>query len=366
MSVSSADGSATVGSAGSTNEGQPAQSVTTVLGEIDATDLGRTNYHEHLFQVTPLLPDDELDDEDASGQEAAMLRRSGFEAMIDATPTALGRDPEALARISRRADLHVVATTGAHREAHYGDGHWLTRLSEDQLADLFVADLEVGVPRRDASEADMERHANRARTDGGLNIRAGLLKAGIGYWGWTGFERRVLAAVAAAHARTRAPVMVHLEHGSATFELLELLRTDGVPPDAVLLAHVDRNPDPGLHGELAASGAYLGYDGFARTRDWPDSVLIDCFVRAAELGATERLLLGGDVARRSRYVAYGGRPGLAYLGTRVIPRLERSGHHDLVQAALVANPARYLSRRSRRTPSRTLSQPAPNPTQGKP
>jgi len=44
----------------------PTGTVTTVLGEIDARNLGRTDYHEHLFQATPLLPSDELDDEDAS------------------------------------------------------------------------------------------------------------------------------------------------------------------------------------------------------------------------------------------------------------------------------------------------------------
>ena len=80
--------------------------------------------------------------------------------------------------------------------------------------------------------------------EAGLPVRAGVLKAGIDYWGWTEFERRVLAAVADAHARTALPVMVHLEHGSAAFELLEVLASDGVRPEAVLLAHVDRNPDP--------------------------------------------------------------------------------------------------------------------------
>jgi predicted metal-dependent phosphotriesterase family hydrolase len=176
-----------------------------------------------------------------------------------------------------------------------------------------------------------------------LPVRAGVLKAGIGYWGWTAFERRVLAAVDGAHARTGAPVMVHLEHGSAAFELLEVLAGDGVRPEVVLLAHIDRNPDPGLHAELAAAGAYLGYDGFARTRDWPDWVLIDCLVRSAESGATDRLMIGGDVARRTRYVAYGGRPGLAYVGRRVVPRLVQAGYRDLVEAVLVRNPARYLS-----------------------
>ena len=67
-------------------------------------------------------------------------------------------------------------------------------------------------------------------------------------------------------------------------------------------------------------------------------------IRAAELGASERLILGGDVARRTRFVAYGGLPGMGYLGTRVIPRLIRTGHSELVRAALVANPARLLAR----------------------
>jgi phosphotriesterase-related protein len=75
------------------SDGAPTGTVTTVLGNIDARSLGRTNYHEHLFQVTPLLPGDELDDEDASRQEAALLRESGFDAMIDATPDRAGPKP---------------------------------------------------------------------------------------------------------------------------------------------------------------------------------------------------------------------------------------------------------------------------------
>ena len=137
--------------------------------------------------------------------------------------------------------------------------------------------------------------------------------------------------------------MVHLEHGSAAFEVLAALEVLGVPASAVALAHVDRNPDPGLHAELAAAGAYLGYDGWARSQRWPDSLLLDCLLRAAEQGAAERLLLGGDVARASRYRGYGGMPGLAYLGERVLPRLERETSPALVTALLETNPVRWLS-----------------------
>jgi phosphotriesterase-related protein len=257
--------------------------------------------------------------------------------MIDATPVGLGRRPAAVAGISGQCRLHVVATTGAHREEHYQGQHWLLSQTEQQLADRFRADIEVGMPGADTIAPEVP-----ARSPSGAAVRAGMLKAGVGYWRITAFELRVLAAVAVVHRGTGSPVMVHLEYGSAAFEVLAELSAAGVPASAVVLAHVDRNPDPVLHAELAAAGAYLGYDGFARTRNWPDAMLLDCLLRVAELGGGERLLLGGDVARRSRYRAYGGMPGLAYLGKRIVPQL-RGSHADLAQLVLVDNPARLLT-----------------------
>lgn len=308
--------------------------IRTVLGDIDPGVLGRVDYHEHLFQVSPLLPGDDLDDEDAGRAEAEHLRDSGFTAMVDATPIGLGRRPAAVARIAAATGLHVVATTGVHRDAHYRPGHWLPARSTDELARLFVRDLVEGMPDADTPGAPP------------TGVRAGLLKAGIDYWSISATARRVLAAIGQAHLATGAPVMVHLEHGTAAFELLSLLAGHGVPADAVALAHVDRNPDPGLHAELAAAGAYLGYDGPARSKNWPDSVVLDCLIAAAGQGAADRILLGGDVARRTRYVAYGGLPGLAYLGERFVPRLIREGGDELAERVLVANPARWLSLRA--------------------
>lgn len=110
-----------------------------------------------------------------------------------------------------------------------------------------------------------------------------------------------------------------------------------------MLLHVDRNPDPGLHAELAAASAYLGYDGMARTKYWPDSAILDCLLQIASRGGAERILIGGDVARRSASHAYGGMPGLAYLPQQFISRLRQSGGDELVHQILVTNPARYLA-----------------------
>lgn len=311
--------------------------VRTVLGDLSPRELGCTDYHEHLFQVTPLLPGDELDDEGCSGREAVLLTRSGFNAMVEATPLGLGRNPEAVARISVAAGLSVVMTTGVHREAHYPPGHWLHEQSASELAGRFVRELERAVPLRD------DDPGTPALTPSGDPVRAGVLKAGIGYWSISDFEAAVLHAVSEAHGETGAPVMVHLEHGSAAFELLDRLAQDGVTADRVVLAHIDRNPDPGLHAELAATGAYLGYDGAARTQRWPDNIILDCLAATCDRGGATRVLLGGDVARRRRYVSYGGMPGLAYLGKRFIPRVRAALGQATLDLLLRDNPARWLA-----------------------
>src|SRR5699024_10478225 len=229
--------------------------IRTVTGDLAPADLGATDYHEHLFQVTPLLAGEELDEEMASSSEAVALHRSGAGAMVEATPIGLGRDPAAVARIAQQTGLHA----------------------------RFRREVLEGV---DGAEA-----------------RAGLVKAGVGLWSIGPFEQRALAAAGRLSAELGLGVMVHLEHATAAHEVLDLLATHGCPADRVALAHVDRNPDPVLHADLASRGAYLGYDGAGRYQYWPESVLIDCLAATIEAGAGERVLLGGDVARRSRSAA---------------------------------------------------------------
>ncbi|MFE6996962.1 phosphotriesterase [Microbacterium sp. NPDC057659] len=312
--------------------------VRTVLGDIDPASLGRVNYHEHLFQISPLLPGDELDDEAASGAEAGLLKDSGFDAMVDATPFGLGRDPEALARISAATGLAVVATTGRHREAHYAADHPIRTWGAERLAELFVSETRSGMP-----VSDDDPLGARALTPSGERVRAGVLKGGADYWRISDFERITLIALAAAHRITGAPVMVHLEFCTAAHEVLDLLDAEGVASDRVVLAHADRDPDAGLHASLTERGAYLGYDGFARPRTRSDAELLALTVDAVRRGAGERIVLGGDVARRTRYIAYGGMPGLAYLGDRYLPRLREEVGDDAVERMLVANPARLLT-----------------------
>jgi phosphotriesterase-related protein len=308
--------------------------VRTVLGDVPSETLGALDYHEHLFHVSPLLPGEDLVDEEASTRECRTFLASGFSGLIDATPLGLGRRPEALARIAATTGATVVASTGRHRDGHYPQG---TSGGLD-LAALFERELTEGIAAHDD-----DPNGARALAPDGSPVRAGQVKVGIDYWRITPVERAALAAAGEAHRATGAPVMVHTERASAVFELLGLLETEGVAAARVAIAHADRNPDPGLHSEIAATGAYLGYDGAARYRDWPESVLLDCLAAVVEAGHGDRVLLGGDVARASSWRALGGMPGLAYLGERYVPRMRVRLGDDAVDRILIANPARYLT-----------------------
>ncbi|MEV7969941.1 hypothetical protein AB0O34_28750 [Sphaerisporangium sp. NPDC088356] len=336
--------------------------VRTVLGDVPSTALGATDYHEHLFQISPLLPGDELDNERASRAEARSLVDAGIGAIIEATPTGLGRDPAAVARVSAATGLNVVHVSGGHRQEHYPTGHWMLGADEETLRRRFVADVQDGLPATDRTTQPVADPATEPVADpvtgsaggpagggltalgpSGLPVRAGMLKAGVGYWRISPYERRLLTAVARAAVHTGVPVMVHLEHGSAAWEVLDALNAEGLASDRVVLAHIDRNLDPGLHADLATAGAYLGYDGAARHREAPDSAIIDCAERVIAAGGLDRLLLGGDVARATRYRAYGGLPGLDYLPRRFLPRLEHRIGSEAVQRILITNPANLLT-----------------------
>ena len=293
--------------------------VRTVRGDVDPAELGPTDAHEHLFFVTPIQPGDEFSDVDRAVQEARTLVAAGVHALVDWTPLGLGRDPDGLLRVAEATELHVVAATGVHRDAHYRPDDPLRGASAAELAARFTADI-VG--------------------DG---VRSGVIKIGASYHRLQPLERTAFAAAAEAHRRTGVPVCVHTEHGTMGLAIVEHLQELGVPPASVVLAHLDRNPDPGEHAETGGTGAWLQLDGPGRAKYWPDSTILQLIADLAERGLAGRLLLGGDTGRASMLRAYGGGPGIDYLFARFKPRLERELGEELSRRIFVENPARAFA-----------------------
>lgn len=307
----------------------------TISADLPPARLGATDYHEHAFHDSPLLPGETLDDPAAGGAEFADLAVT-FQTVVDATPLMVGRRPADLPAVADRAGVRIVATTGRHRDAHYTDAAWVLDLDEEALTALMTRELTVGLAHHDR---DYRRGIEAAVVPG---VRAGLCKVGIDYWRITRAERVTIEAIGRVHAATGAPVMVHTERCTAVHEVLDVFAGLGVPATSVAIAHADRTPDSGLHASIADRGAFLGYDGAARWRDHPESALLDLTATMVERGHGDKVMLGADMARRSSWRSLGGIPGLRHLSVWYVGRLrERIG--DAALADILHNPAQWLT-----------------------
>lgn len=308
----------------------------TVLGDVPAASLGRTYAHEHLIiddgYVVQLFPDLHLPSAGKAAAELASIRAAGGSAVIETMPCDCGRNVLKLAEASRSSGVHLVAPTGLHLPKFYPRGHWRFRLSAAELADLFVAEIEQGIDANDHAGPSVLRSPHRA----------GIVKVASGARGLDAAERAAFEAAAAAHRRTGAPVITHVEPGLG-HDQVDLLIARGVPPGKITLSHTDRTLDRDYHRALLRKGVNVEYDRMLRNP-------LDDANPTLRLGAEMlkefpgQVMFGTDGARGAYWKAYGGSPGLDWLLLGFSDALRRLGTpQELLDRAFVETPSRAFS-----------------------
>ncbi|MGW3117572.1 phosphotriesterase family protein [Streptomyces sp. NPDC001107] len=296
-------------------------SVRTVLGDVRPEDLGVCDAHDHLFLRSAQLPGQELNDATAARAELEAFRAAGGASVVQWTPWGMGRRAADLPLLSRAAGVHVVCATGLHQAAHYTP-ELLDEL-RGKLADVFVSELTEGI--------------------GTSGVRAGLVKVAGGFHTLDAHARWTMTAAAQAHHATGAPITVHLELGTGALDVLDLLCGElGVPPERVILGHLNRSPDLVVQRQAAEAGCWLAFDGPSRAHHATDWRMPDAVRALAEAGFGHRLLLGGDTVVAGARSVDGG-PGMPYLLRRIRPRLARELGEELINRVLTENPARAFA-----------------------
>jgi phosphotriesterase-related protein len=312
----------------------PEPHVVTVTGMLPAAALGVVDAHDHLFVSSPALAGGEISDPERVAAEMREAKASGVGAIVEMTPIGLGRRPDLMRRVSEETGVPVIAATGYHRDAHYPAGHWVHSAPTELLADRVIADLTRGMHPADWS-SEVELPPDPAR--------AGAIKAGASYQRISRGEHRRLEAAAAGSRAAGVAILVHAEIGTCGHEIVDVLEAAGASADRIVLAHLDRNPDPELHAEIAARGVTLEYDTLGRIKYRPDSQLLDLIEALVAAGHGERIMLGLDLGTRDYYRAYEGGPGMRYLMATFVPRLRRRIGEAATGAILVTNPARVFA-----------------------
>jgi phosphotriesterase-related protein len=307
--------------------------VMTVGGPVAPDELGVTLMHEHIlldmvreFRLVGLLNDVPL-----ASDELMYFSNAGGRTVVDVTNASLGREPAALRTISERTGLHIVLGCGLYRQQYF-DRDWVDRTSTDEIAAWIVRDLTEGI--------------------NGTEVRAGI----IGEIGcdemMTAQEERSFRAAARAQLATGVAVSTHAARWPVGLPQLDLLESEGVDPQRVIIGHCDtvssvswEDPDDILfyHLELARRGAYVQFDTIRPTYEHEVKARIRYICHLLSEGHGAQILLGHDTARRPLLKTYGG-GGYDYILTGFVPRLLEVGvSQKEITMMLVDNPRRALS-----------------------
>jgi phosphotriesterase-related protein len=180
----------------------------------------------------------------------------------------------------------------------------LWELDETAAADRFIAELRYGL---------LETR------DGQAAVRAGFVKAACEAT-LASTPLNVLGGAAWAARDTGAALAVHTERGQAADAIVRFLTARGVIPQQMILCHIDKRPDFGLHRELAQAGVLLEYDTFLRAKYDPEANLWPLIERMASVGLAGSVALATDMADPSLW-AYAGGPGPAIFPGSIRARL---------------------------------------------
>src|SRR6476661_361698 len=141
--------------------------VQTVLGPVDAANLGTVLSHEHVLvsigednRHYPWMFDWDRTRADAI-HNLSEARAGGVDTIIDLTTPDLGRDVEFVRDVAAASGVHVVVATGMWLGVPFS--FWERDL--DEIADIFVREIEVGIDGT-GIKAGVIKVANDARAGG--------------------------------------------------------------------------------------------------------------------------------------------------------------------------------------------------------
>ena len=348
--------------------------VITVLGAVDASRLGPTITHEHLFidlscYLRPPNPGEDpgnfydpvqmenlylmhrdpygnrdnciLDDVELAVREVEIFRALGGRTIVDVTLVDIGRDVVKLAEVARRTGLNILAGCGHYIRSAFPPG--VDTLTEQQLTDELLREIRHGI--------------------GDTGIKPGIIgEIGSGD-PIDPIEARMLRAAARAQIETGLAITVHVHApGRRGNEVLDILLGEGVQPDRIILdhicaslAHLDIEFADAIRyiESLLARGCYVEFDlcgnsFYFRTKEhswWQatDRERAKALAILSRAGYAKQLLLSQDIGHKHYLREYGGW-GYGHVLDAFTHHMREAGlDRATIDGFLIDNPARVLA-----------------------
>jgi phosphotriesterase-related protein len=260
-----------------------------VTGMVEAEELGTTLIHEHLCnsdeavhdqwpiagavkEDTPyeVSPDEVFE---IAVREAKAAVDLGVKTIGEPTAMFLGRNVEFMRRVSEETGLQVIPCTGIYTYDYLPQ--FFVNRDADQIADLFVHDIENGIQ--------------------GTDIKAAFIKCAADEPGVNENIEKVHRAAARASARTGAPIMAHSRPASNTGpRQVEIFLEEGVEASKIQIAHTGDTDDLDYIEGLLEKGVWIGLDRYGLDLFLPYDRRQATAKALLERGYADRIFLSAD------------------------------------------------------------------------
>lgn len=324
------------------------KTINTVLGPIEAKDLGRTLMHEHLiygfcgFQGDSTLgPFDELlcMKENMKWIKPITEEPYCFKTIVDATNNECGRDPMFLARMSIALGINIICSTGYYYENMSAHGYWKFRSGSHhiltEIYQMMKTEMTTGIGR--------------------TGIKAGVMKIATSAGQITPIEETFLKAAARVNAETGGTIITHTELGTMGPEQAKIMIENGADPSSISIGHMCGSTDIDYHERVLQQGVFDCFDRFGLEGELfhtpTDEERCQTIVKLLEKGYEDQILMSHDnvTVELGRYdgdknqLPIFKHANIQNIPTRVIPMMKDMGVTDAqLEKIFVTNPAKCL------------------------
>jgi len=314
----------------------------TVLGPLDASQLGFTLTHEHIADGSyyldkwPKAWGGRAEFVAKAVDKLKVIKAAGVSTVVDLTTYDVWRDIQFIEELSRKSGLNMIASTGQRffppishvsMPAHTIEG----------LTEYFKTEIEQGVD--------------------GTGIKAGVIKIGIIAKDVTPLEEIGLRAAARASKATGAPIRTHTDAANRAGESQAvILEAEGVNPARVSFDHSDDSGDMDYFLGLVRRGYSLGMDhvhrGISPNVKPSFERRAECIKLLVEAGFADQIFLSSDSEFGGSLLPEETKEwrerldppdGMLFNTRKLIPYLKRRGVTDEdIRTITVDNPRRFF------------------------
>lgn len=307
----------------------------TVLGPISVSELGKSLSHEHVLVDFIGAAESGYHRWDRDEVISVVLPRLmeikelGYRSLFECTPAFLGRDPRLLKSLSELSGLNLITNTG-----YYG-----------ARKNLFIPKTIQAWSVEDLAEKWIQEFREGIEDTG---IRPGFIKISVDREErLSPFHEALVRAACRTHLATGLTIASHTGATPVVFDIAELLKAEGVSPDAFIWVHATRDTSENQI-RAARMGLWVSIDNL---RD--NAILlranVERLMALKAAGLLDRVLVSQDAGwYRPGEEGGGAFAPYTFVEKSLIPALRKAGFEERdIEQLLVENPARAYEIRVR-------------------